>query len=87
MKTIREIQIETLENMRERNIISSTENEVYLSALRRERIKSGNEEKLDLIAQIRARETNTLQFASDLSLIEEKLHGITDEPSKSKKNK
>ena len=73
MKTIKEIQIETLENMRERNIISSTENEVYLSALRRERIKSGNEEKLDLIAQIRARETNTLQFASDLSLIEEKL--------------
>lgn len=73
MRTKKEIQIETLENMRERNIIASTENEVYLSALRRERIKSGNEEKLDLVANIRARETNVLQFESDFNLIEEKL--------------
>lgn len=73
MKTKKEIQIETLENMRERNIISATENDVYLSALRRERIKSGNEDKIDLVQQIRNRETNVLQFESDLSLIEEKL--------------
>jgi len=73
MKTKKEIETQTLEEMRERLIANATENDVYLSAMKRERIVSGNEQKMDVVNNIRSRETNAVQLESDIALVEEKL--------------
>lgn len=84
MKTRKEIEINTLENLREKLIQEATENVVFLSALNRARFISGNEEKLELVNQIRNREANELQFETDIKLVEEKLNEFTRTKDQSK---
>jgi len=76
MKTYKEIQLETLEQLRERTIAAATENDVFLSALKRERLKSGKTDDMNLVSEIRKREANVLQFEGGISLIEEKLNNL-----------
>lgn len=76
MKTYKEIQLETLEQLRERTIAAATENDVFLSSLKRERLKSGKTDDMNLVSEIRKREANVLQFEGDISLIEEKLNNL-----------
>lgn len=82
MKTRKEIEINTLEDLRERLIHEATENKVFLSALNRARFISGNEEKLELVQQIRNREANELQFETDIKLVEEKLNEFSGTKNK-----
>ena len=73
MKTRKEIEIETLEGLREKLIAEAIENGIFLSTLRRARLISGKEDNLELVGQIRNREANELQFESDIKLVEDKL--------------